>query len=307
MTPPKEKATVLLIDDQPLVLTALARYLEQRGFRVFARNNGKEGIEAAEELEPDVIITDVMMPVMDGWAVVKHLRSKSRFALTPVIILTNLDSAEDRIQGFTTGADDYVSKNTIVEELEARITRAVLRSESLRKGVMATTEQKPMKKGPAAGPHTAATKPATRGGPALSDHWILPGFDDPFPHEGRRPARRAAGPADAGSGMRGSVNQIGLASILTLLSNGGKTGMLTLTRADGRLQGRIILRDGTILQVKVDERDTLDGMKSFCLLLTWRDATFVFDTKEVNDADELHIPTEHLLMEAARLMDEGAE
>ncbi len=304
MTANEAQTTVLLIDDQPLVLTALARYLEQRGFRVFARNDGKEGIEAAEELEPDVVITDVMMPVLDGWAVVKHLRSKPRFALTPVIILTDLDSAEDRIQGFTTGADDYVSKNTIVEELEARIMRAVQRSESLRKGVMRAAESKPVKPSPSTGPRAPSARPSAPTGPALSDHWSLPAFEDPFPHEGRRPTRRA-GPTDAGSGMRGSVNQIGLASILTLLSNGMKTGILTLTRADGRLKGRIFLRDGTILKVKVDERDSLDGMQSFCLLLGWRDATFVFNSCAVNDADELKIPTEHLLMEAARLMDEG--
>lgn len=298
------KTSVLLIDDQPLVLTALARYLEQKGFRVYARSNGKEGLDAAEELEPDVIITDVMMPVMDGWEVVKQLRSKPRFALTPVIILTDLDSAEHRIQGFTTGADDYVSKNTIVEELEARITRAVNRSGLLRKGILASTESKLPRRALGAGPFAPTEKPGSKPQPTVADSWSLPAFDENFPPGGRRSSRRAAA-ADSGSGMRGSVNQIGLASIISLLSNGGKTGILALSRADSGAQGQIFFREGTVLKVQIGNREGLDSMKSFCLMLAWRDATFVFNSEEVTLADELNIPTEHLLMEAARLTDEG--
>ncbi len=110
---------ILIIDDQPLVLTAIARFLEQRGYEVHTAANGEEGLAAAESVHPDLIITDVKMPIMDGWTLVKTLRSRPAFAVLPLIILTDQDSAESRMQGFRLGADDFVSKGTIVEEFLA--------------------------------------------------------------------------------------------------------------------------------------------------------------------------------------------
>ena len=107
------------------------------------------------------------------------------------------------------------------------------------------------------------------------------------------------------SGMRGNVEQIGLASILTLLSSGEKTGVLVLTRADGRANGRIYLREGSILQSEVDEEPDLDQMASFCKIMGWANASFSFNRQNVSVEDKLCIPTEPLLMEASRVLDEA--
>ena len=291
---------ILLIDDQPLVLSALARYLEQQGYEVHTRGNGKEGVEAAEELRPDVVITDVLMPVMDGWAVLKHLRAKPEFALTPLVVLTDLDSSEHRIQGFTTGADDFVSKNTIVEELEARISRAVERSLALRQAV--GIDHEPAKSAP-----DATVDSSEQDGDksaSVSDHWNLPSFSDAAASVAP-PVEEDDDDRDGESGMRGNVDQIGLASILTLLSGGDKTGVLTLTRADGRSVGNIYLRDGVILQAQIDDEDDADQMGCFCKIMGWAGASFSFSRQKVTVEDKLKIPTEHLLMEASRILDEG--
>lgn len=300
------KYRILLIDDQPLVLSALARYLEQEGYEVHTRSNGEDGVGAAESLDPDVIITDILMPMMDGWEVLKHLRSKPQFALTPIIVLTDLDTSDHRIQGYSCGADDFVSKNTIVEELAVRISRAVERASILKRSVKGESPVSML--GSPAGRESRSEDAGEEEGPGttehleLADEWELPSFD-----QSRMKASRSGEVqnAEAGSGMRGNVDQIGLASILTLLSSGEKTGVLTMTRADGGLNGQIYLREGNILKAEIDDEDELDQMSSFCKIMGWAGAMFSFSRQDVTIDDELNIPTEHLLMEASRILDEA--
>jgi len=293
------KYRILLIDDQPLVLSALARYLEQEGYEVHTRSNGEDGVGAAESLDPDVIITDILMPVMDGWDVLKHLRSKSQFALTPIIVLTDLDSSDYRIQGFSGGADDFISKNTIVEELAVRVSRAVERAVILKrvvKGESPVSELGSVERRES----RAGNEDSSDNVGELADQWELPSFD-----QSRMKSAGGDESLDGESGMRGNVDQIGLASILTLLSSGEKTGVLTMTRADGRVDGQIYLRDGMILKSEIDDENELDQMSTFCKILGWAGATFSFSRQDVTCDDELNIPTEHLLMEASRILDEG--
>ena len=79
----------------------------------------------ADAVRPDLIITDVMMPKLDGWALVRALRSRAELALVPVIFLTALGGEEDRIRGFRLGADDYLPKPFRFEELELRVANAL--------------------------------------------------------------------------------------------------------------------------------------------------------------------------------------
>ena len=127
--------SILLVDDQPLVLSAIAHYLNQHGYQVHTATNGTEALSQMEDIEPDLVITDVVMPVMDGWKLIRSLRATPKYTLLPVIVLTDQDSSESRIQGFTLGADDFVSKTTLVQELEIRINRALERAEAIASAV----------------------------------------------------------------------------------------------------------------------------------------------------------------------------
>ena len=116
-------AKVLLIDDDPGLLTLLKLGLERDGFVVYTASSGREGIRAAYERHPDVIVLDVMMDGMDGWTTCQRLR---QVCDTPIVMLTALASGNDVVKGLSLGADDYVTKPCDFGELRARI-RALLR------------------------------------------------------------------------------------------------------------------------------------------------------------------------------------
>ncbi|MGD8939132.1 MAG: response regulator [Gammaproteobacteria bacterium] len=100
-------STILVIDDDPNIRNLASRYLHKEGFNVETAPNGKEGLELAKKIKPQVITLDVMMPVMDGWATLKQIKSDPELKDTPVAMLTQLD---ERGLGFVLGADDYLFK-----------------------------------------------------------------------------------------------------------------------------------------------------------------------------------------------------
>ncbi len=122
---------LLLVDDEPGLRTAVKTYLEDEGFHVSTANDGEEGWSAAQELLPDVVITDVMMPRCDGYGLLKRLRADERLGGTPVIFLTAKGMTADRIAGFQAGADDYIPKPFDPDELVARVRNVVRRQERL--------------------------------------------------------------------------------------------------------------------------------------------------------------------------------
>jgi two-component system OmpR family response regulator len=114
---------ILLVEDHPVIRDSVARALRASNYAVDVAADGREGLWKAEDSEYDAIVLDVMLPGMDGWEVLSRLRETDR---TPVLMLTALDSLEDRIRGLNEGADDYLPKPFEMDELEARI-RALIR------------------------------------------------------------------------------------------------------------------------------------------------------------------------------------
>jgi DNA-binding response OmpR family regulator len=122
--PPEKMANTILVADDEKNIVQLARlYLGNEGFRVEEAANGKQALEKARSLNPDLIVLDIMMPEMDGLTVCKEIRKTSN---VPVIILTARDDDVDKIVGLEVGADDYVTKPFNPRELVARV-KAVLR------------------------------------------------------------------------------------------------------------------------------------------------------------------------------------
>jgi len=117
-------ARLLVVEDDANILELLAGSLRFAGFDVVTATNGTAAVEAALRHRPDLIVLDVMLPDLDGFAVVRRLRSGG--ARTPVLFLTARDAVQDRITGLTIGGDDYVTKPFSLEEVIARI-HAVLR------------------------------------------------------------------------------------------------------------------------------------------------------------------------------------
>lgn len=124
--------SILIIEDNPGIRMSLQDELESQGYKVQQASNGNEGFTLALEQEPDLIVLDIMLPGMDGYEVLKKLRSKERF--TPVIMLTVKDAEIDKVLGLELGADDYVTKPFSLRELSARIKTIFRRTEAYGKG-----------------------------------------------------------------------------------------------------------------------------------------------------------------------------
>lgn len=115
--------TILVIEDDGNIRELLRLYLEQEGYAVETAQDGLEGLRAFKRVHPDLVLLDLMMPVMDGTQVMKELRAQSK---VPVIMLTAKGETFDKVAGLELGADDYVTKPFEMRELIARV-RAVLR------------------------------------------------------------------------------------------------------------------------------------------------------------------------------------
>jgi len=129
--PPVTPVRLLLVDDEPGLRTAVKAYLDDEGFAVTTANDGEQGWQVAQELLPDVVITDVMMPRCDGYGLLAKLRADERLGGTPVIFLTAKGMTSDRIAGFQAGCDDYIPKPFDPDELVARVRNVVRRQERL--------------------------------------------------------------------------------------------------------------------------------------------------------------------------------
>ena len=115
--------SVLIVEDDHNIAELLQMYLEKEGYAVTVAHDGGAGLSKFRAIKPDLVMLDVMMPVMDGWGVCKAIRAESQ---TPVIMLTAKGETDDKVTGLKTGADDYITKPFEMREVLARI-EAVLR------------------------------------------------------------------------------------------------------------------------------------------------------------------------------------
>ncbi len=121
------EARVLVVDDEDSITDLVATALRYVGFEVAVASNGRQALERASSFRPELVVLDVMLPDLDGFEVVRRLRSDG--VRVPVVFLTARDATEDKVAGLTIGGDDYVTKPFSLEELVARV-RAVLRRTS---------------------------------------------------------------------------------------------------------------------------------------------------------------------------------
>ena len=114
---------VLVVEDDINIAELLRLYLQKDGFEVSHAADGGKAVEMAREIQPDLVLLDIMLPVMDGWQVCRELRKTMKM---PIIMLTAKGETEDKVSGLEMGADDYIVKPFEVKELLARV-HAVLR------------------------------------------------------------------------------------------------------------------------------------------------------------------------------------
>jgi len=118
-----DPTNILVVDDEPRYLALVQINLETAGYAVITAMDGQQAVDAVASQKPDIILLDVMMPVMDGFTACERIRE---FSSVPIIILTAKGEERDRVRGLDAGADDYIVKPFSAQELLARV-RAVLR------------------------------------------------------------------------------------------------------------------------------------------------------------------------------------
>ena len=121
--------TILVADDDLGVRLSISDYLETTGYSVISAENGKVALEMVEEYRPHLIVTDIMMPQMDGYEFVRQVRQRPASRLTPVIFLTSRGSKEERIIGYQMGCDFYLPKPFDMDELKAMVRNLLERSQ----------------------------------------------------------------------------------------------------------------------------------------------------------------------------------
>ena len=133
-------AKVLVVDDTPMNVKMLADVLIFKGYQVVTAAGGKEALAKVESDRPDLVLLDVMMPDLDGYAVCRALRAKPETAILPVVMVTALDPTEERVKGLEAGADDFLSKPINQSELLARV-RSLLRIKAFHDQVQAQARE----------------------------------------------------------------------------------------------------------------------------------------------------------------------
>ncbi len=245
-SPHRYRLKILIVEDEPRQRDAAARPFVERGDDVRLATDGLDALGKAINDPPDVVLTDVQMPKMDGWQLLRMLRSRPAFARVPVLFLTTLASEADRLRGYRLGVDDYLPKPPDPEDLKVRVDRAAVRAMQLASG----------------------SKP----------------------------------PPD--QALRGDLEQVGLTSLLSFIEMERMTGYV---RVGPAVNGRILVREGRPVQVFVDTAEAGESPRDRLFrLLDLRVGRFEFVPTTVDVQDEIQAGTSSLLLEHARVRDEGA-
>ena len=117
--------SVLVVEDDKNIAELLQMYLEKEGYAVTVALDGGQGVAKFRSIKPDLVLLDLMLPVMDGWAVCRMIRAESQ---VPIIMLTAKGETSDKVSGLKTGADDYITKPFEMKEVLARIEAVLRRS-----------------------------------------------------------------------------------------------------------------------------------------------------------------------------------
>ena len=234
---------VLVVDDDHSSREAAAKPFRDRGDNVRTATDGVDALAACLKDPPDVILSDVQMPRMDGWQLVRIVRSRPQLAQVAMLFLTRLRGEDERLRGYQLGVDDFVPKPSRPEELVARVERVVSR------------------------------------------------------------LKRAA-PSPAQKMLRGDLEQVSLASVLSFLELEKKTGILTVISAQ---TARVHIEDGRPLKVEIEGGQTSGTSRQLLYrVLDWMQGHFEFVVAKVGCQDEVLATLTSILLEHARVSDEAA-
>lgn len=235
------KLSILVVDDDKIYRENAVRILQEQGHNVTWAEDGLKGLAACLRNPPDIVLTDVNMPLMDGWNFLRTIRARPSLSSTLVVFQTTLSSEKERLKGYQLGVDDYLSKPYATEELLLRIERLFQRSAARNRDL----------------------------------------------------SKKA---------LRGDLEQVSLPTVLSLLELEQKTGVVMVV---GPRVCRLYVRDGRPMNIEMDGVTGKTPIQLVVEIFQWTKGQFEFAPQDIHPADELQMSMQGLLMEAARLTDEG--
>jgi DNA-binding response OmpR family regulator len=120
--------TILVVDDEPAITASLSYCLEQEGYHVVAASNGEDAARKVLDAVPDLIISDIMMPGVDGYELCRRIRAYYKTREIPFLFLSAKSTAESKVRGMKLGSDDYITKPFDLNELITKVGRILSRS-----------------------------------------------------------------------------------------------------------------------------------------------------------------------------------
>jgi DNA-binding response OmpR family regulator len=262
-------ARILVVDNDPWIQRTAATALGRRGHLVSLAGDAQGALASALMVPPDLVITTVTLPAVDGWSWWQRLRARPEFSATPLLFLTPSAAVGggahpgDGVPGLHPARDERLVKPFRVEDLERAVHTLLGRASS-------------------------ADTPQPRRVP-----WVTRNADVEKESTGYRPL----------SAFRGDLDQIALSSVLIVLEMERKTGILLLEREAGT--ARLYLRKGRVIRADTDPPARLSGVAAVYETLTWPRGTFDFLVGDVGGIDEIQASTTFLLMEGTRRLDEA--
>lgn len=235
-------ANVIIIDDDPTTLSFLENILRKRGYQTWQAQNGKIALDQIRSTEPDLIISDVIMPEMGGFELCTTLRESPATADIPFIFLSVKADPEDQLKGLRMGADEYLVKPFKSSEVLKAVDKVMEKSARM-KGLKADVD------------------------------------------------------------IVGSLDRIGLIEVIQMLEFNGKTGTLFLLSPSNSVTGAVYVREGHVVNAVYGD---LDGEEAFYDLAAQTGGFFKFHIQETILGSKIRQKNIFLLMEASRLIDEGA-
>jgi adenylate cyclase len=116
-----QKATILIVDDEPFNVDVLQQELEELEHHILTASNGKDALDQIRKHQPDLILLDLMMPVLDGFAVLSEIKADNSLRDIPVIIVSAADDSKSIVKGIKQGADDYITKPIDADHLKKKV------------------------------------------------------------------------------------------------------------------------------------------------------------------------------------------
>jgi len=235
---------ILVVDDEIFFTTIVGKMLQGKGYAVRTASNAAEGLGLALVQPPDLIVSDIMMPAIDGWTFLKQVRSQPSLALVPFLFLTAIPEPENaRIRGFRLGADDFVEKAHLADELAVRVEAIFFKQEQL-----------------------------------LSEH-------------------------EAQIDFGGSLAALGVATVLQMVAQEGKTGVVTFSGPDGTAEVSVV--NGHPMAAALPGL-SLEGEEVVYTVLGWDAGSFRFVAGPPVSGRNIDTSMQGLLLEGARRIDESA-